>query len=174
MQNWHQVFNTIDGRDAWGTIRGYVYQVDVTIHRWLDLSETDVLELERGEDIDIVHRDLKGDELSRELQQLKFREGNLSLNRAEIIEILKNYYLHRKNNAGHTLKFRFVTNSTYTTEKPAIFPSEKGIDAWYRLAKLQNLDASNVDLIRIRQQLQLMISKQIIPVTDKLTELDRF
>jgi len=173
MQNWHQVFNTIDGRDAWGTIRGYVYQVDVTIHRWLDLSETDVLELERGEDIDIVHRDLKGDELSRELQQLKFREGNLSLNRAEIIEILKKYYLHRKNNAGHTLKFRFVTNLTYTTEKPAIFPSEKGIDAWHRLAKLQNLDASNVDLIRIRQQLQLMISKQIIPVTDKLTDAQK-
>jgi hypothetical protein len=173
MQNWQQVFTTIDGRDAWGTIRGYVYQVDVTIHRWLDLSDTDILELERGEDIDIVHRDLKGDELSRELQQLKFREGNLSLNRAEIIEILQNYYLHRKNNPGHNLKFRFVTNSIYTTEKPTIFPSEKGIDAWHRLAKLQNLDAGNVDLTRIRQQLQLMISKQIIPVTDKLTNAQK-
>ncbi|HEY8929571.1 MAG TPA: hypothetical protein VIM55_10300 [Mucilaginibacter sp.] len=173
MQNWQQVFSTIDGRDAWGTIRGYVYQVDVTIHRWLDLSENDVLELERGEDIDIVHRDLKGDELSRELQQLKFRQGNLSLNRAEIIEILKNYYLHRKNNPGHNLKFRFVTNSTYTIEKPAIFPSEKGIDAWHRLAKLQDLDAGNVDLIRIQQQLQLMISKQIIPGTDNLNDAQK-
>ena len=41
-------------RDAWNTIRGYVYQVDLTIQRWLDLQPGQILELERGEDIDIV------------------------------------------------------------------------------------------------------------------------
>ena len=40
-------------RDAWATIRGYVYQVDLTIQRWLELEPGFELELERGEDVDI-------------------------------------------------------------------------------------------------------------------------
>ena len=35
---------------------GYVYQVDLTLRRWLDLRENHYLELERGEDIDLVSR----------------------------------------------------------------------------------------------------------------------
>jgi len=44
-------FQLVRDRDAWATIRGYVYQVDVTIDRWLDLQPGQELELERGEDI---------------------------------------------------------------------------------------------------------------------------
>ena len=38
-------------RDAWATIRGFGYQIALTVERWLMLSSTDVLEIERGEDI---------------------------------------------------------------------------------------------------------------------------
>ena len=47
-------FTTMRNRDAWATIRGYVYQVELTIDRWLTLQPEQVLELERGEDIDTV------------------------------------------------------------------------------------------------------------------------
>jgi hypothetical protein len=47
-------FNEIKNRDAWSTLRGFVYQVDKTLQRWLLLQQNEVLELERGEDIDIV------------------------------------------------------------------------------------------------------------------------
>lgn len=42
-------------RDASAVIASYVYQVIVTISRWLNLQPpNEVLELERGEDLDIV------------------------------------------------------------------------------------------------------------------------
>ena len=41
-------------RTADAAIRGYVYQIDRTIERWLKLEPGQILELERGEDIDIV------------------------------------------------------------------------------------------------------------------------
>src|SRR5438067_2242221 len=41
-------------RDAWAAIRGYVYQVDMTILRWLTLGCGEVLELECGEDVDLL------------------------------------------------------------------------------------------------------------------------
>jgi hypothetical protein len=36
---------TLRDRDAWPTIRGFVYQVDLTIQRWLSLSDNEYLEL---------------------------------------------------------------------------------------------------------------------------------
>jgi hypothetical protein len=42
------------GNDACATIAGFVYQVNVTIQHWLKLGPGEHLELEAGEDIDIV------------------------------------------------------------------------------------------------------------------------
>jgi hypothetical protein len=36
-------------RDAYSTFRGFVYQVDLTIRRWMELDVDQHLELERGE-----------------------------------------------------------------------------------------------------------------------------
>jgi hypothetical protein len=47
-------FTEINNRDAGSSIRGFVYQVDFTILRWLTLDTQSILELEKGEDIDIV------------------------------------------------------------------------------------------------------------------------
>ena len=44
----------IPNRDASAAIRGYGYQIDHTIMRWLDLRDSEILELECGEDIDLV------------------------------------------------------------------------------------------------------------------------
>lgn len=41
-------------RDASDVIRGYVYQVEWTILRWLSLNPSEQLEIEGGEDIDLI------------------------------------------------------------------------------------------------------------------------
>jgi hypothetical protein len=41
-------------RDASDVIAGFVYQIDLTIQRWLELKEDEILELERGEDLDLI------------------------------------------------------------------------------------------------------------------------
>ena len=73
-------FQPLPDRDAWGTIRGYVYQVDVTLLRWLDLNDSEQLALECGEDIDRIGPALeRGEEIERLLEQIKYRERNITL-----------------------------------------------------------------------------------------------
>jgi hypothetical protein len=45
------------GNDACATIAGFVFQVNVTIQHWLKLGPGEHLELEAGEDIDIVRQE---------------------------------------------------------------------------------------------------------------------
>ena len=53
-------------QDAAPTVRGFVYQTDVTILRWLELADDESLELECGEDIDLVaQREGSTDEAER-------------------------------------------------------------------------------------------------------------
>lgn len=78
-------------RDAFSTIRGYVYQVDTTLKRWLDLRVDQHLELERGEDIDLINRAINASsalEASRLLEQVKHREQNLTLRNPAALESL--------------------------------------------------------------------------------------
>jgi hypothetical protein len=44
----------IPRRDASAEIRGFVFQVNLTILHWIELPSNGRLELERGEDIDTV------------------------------------------------------------------------------------------------------------------------
>ena len=107
------MFKEISNRDAWSTIRGFVYQVDLTILRWLNLDENTILQLERGEDIDIVNRNISKGEVSRELEQIKYRELEITLNSDFVLEMILNFYIQKQNNPRLNLYFRFVTNSDY-------------------------------------------------------------
>jgi hypothetical protein len=71
-------FNSIPGRDAYATFAGYLFQVNGTILRWLELASADRLELEAGEDIDLVQgASAKGDsEKHRVMEQLKRKPCN--------------------------------------------------------------------------------------------------
>ncbi len=129
------MFQEIKNRDAWATIRGYVYQVDTTLLRWLGLNDNELLELERGEDIDIIQQSISGEETSRLLDQIKFRESNITLNNTSVIETIVNFITHRDSNPGMNLFFRFVTNSGYGIERPEIFTGGKsGIEKWIELS----------------------------------------
>jgi hypothetical protein len=89
-------------RDAAPAIRGLVFQVELTILRWLALAPNDILELERGEDIDLIARSIVADEIeaSRLLEQVKHRETRMSLRTGAAREALANFFEHRRANAG--------------------------------------------------------------------------
>jgi hypothetical protein len=79
--------------DAYATIRGFVFRGNLTVLQRLNLSKNEHLELECGEDIDVVgkalgdviHQNLAADEPPvelagvRELGQIKVRAGNLTM-----------------------------------------------------------------------------------------------
>lgn len=120
-------------RDAWATIRGYVYQVDLTIYHWLDLQPGQVLELERGEDIDLVQAAINssGVDQQRLLGQIKHRDKNITLRSSEAIEALASFYEHTNANPGMDLKFRFITNAQIGKEKLSPIPQKTpALIAW--------------------------------------------
>lgn len=106
-------------RDAWAVIRGFVYQVELTIDRWLRLQPDQVLELERGEDIDTIQRAMSsaGDEQFRLLEQIKARENNLTLRSDAARAALASFFEHYQANSALTLSFRYVTNAQIGTER---------------------------------------------------------
>src|ERR1051325_4676043 len=117
-------FITTRNRDAWATIRGYVYQVELTIERWLQLQPGQILELERGEDIDTVQKSLFSDEeeQSRLLEQIKRREKNLTIRAPQALEALASFYEHLSANPELDLRYRYVTNANIGTERPSPLP----------------------------------------------------
>lgn len=156
------MFTEISNRDAWSTLRGFVYQVDTTILRWMTLYSNQVLELEKGEDIDIINRSLENKELSRELEQIKYRETNITLNQEEVLEILFNFFLHRKNNPTYDILFRYVSNASYTTERPALFENGKGgIEAWGELFSMPTNFTDDTRFIVIQNHLQKKIGDTV-------------
>ena len=124
-------------RDAYATIRGFVYQVELTIERWINLDATQTLELERGEDIDTVQRALSadtGEEQIRLLEQVKLRRGNLTLRSPEALAAVASFYEHLRANPNIDLRFRYVTNAVVGTERPSHFPGRTpAIVVWEQL-----------------------------------------
>src|SRR5271166_5559477 len=112
-------FIQIPGRDAHATFAGFVFQVNVTILRWLRLHPDQHLELEAGEDIDLIRKagtDVSQD--SRLLEQVKqLRKQRLTLTSADAIEAVAHLCEHRKANPGANLTFRFLTTTTLGRER---------------------------------------------------------
>jgi hypothetical protein len=119
-------------RDAASTIAGFVFQVNTTIVRWLNLQANEVLELECGEDIDIVRQELGSGSLdeSRLMEQTKRRSNTpLTLRRAEALEAIANFCEHRRNNCSIRLRFRYLTTTGIGLEQGWKFDGT-GITTW--------------------------------------------
>jgi hypothetical protein len=71
-------------RDAYATIAGFVLQVDLTVLRWLNLDDSELLELECGEDIDTVGTDIRSSVSAgtRLFEQVKRHQANITLRSA--------------------------------------------------------------------------------------------
>lgn len=126
-------------RDAWAAIRGFVYQVDQSIDRWLDLDEHGALQLEAGEDIDYVSGALSGDvaAIDRLLEQVKHRETNVTLRSTASREAVANFFEHRRLNPTVNLAFRFTTTARIGRERDTPLPGKMpGIHAWRGIQQL--------------------------------------
>ena len=125
-------------RDASAAIAGYVYQVQLTILRWLDLPATDLLELEAGEDIDQVGSaivDGRPEDL-RTLEQVKLSTAPLTLRSATALEALANAAELLESNPELRLQFRFTTTARVSTERPSPYPGRNkkpAIELWNSL-----------------------------------------
>lgn len=130
--------NVTRNRDAAPVIRGFVYQVDLSILSWLDLQENEFLELERGEDIDLVQQALSSDEMesARLLIQVKNLTRKLTMRAEESVGALASFYEHLVNNPLKKLRFRFLTNTAVGRENENPFaPAIPVIVAWEALRK---------------------------------------
>ncbi len=107
-------------RDAHATFAGFVFQVNVTILRWLNLKPGQHLELEAGEDIDLIQKGAadSGSKDKRLLEQLKEQHSrSLTLRSADSLEAIANFCSHRRANPGAELAFRFLTTTTIGRER---------------------------------------------------------
>jgi tetratricopeptide (TPR) repeat protein len=134
-------------RAASPTIRGFVYQTNLTIQRWLALRENETLELESGEDIDIVARGFAtGEEEERIVEQVKDRTAPLTLRSAAAVESVANFALHRERNPNSRLRFRFTTTAPIGREQRAVFPSRQpGIVVWQRFRDREGREAEHAE-----------------------------
>ncbi len=84
-------------RDAYATIAGFVLQVDLTVLRWLNLDDSELLELECGEDIDTVGTDIRSSVSAgaRLFEQVKRHQANITLRSQAALEALANFAGHR-------------------------------------------------------------------------------
>lgn len=119
-------FQNARNQDAAPVIRGFLYQVYQTIYLWLQLKEGEWLEVEKGEDVDIVQANS-----NRNLIQVKDLTAKITLRTPAVSQSLFNYYQHRKMNPDIRLKFCFLTTATPTKEQGYVFSKmNSGIEEW--------------------------------------------
>jgi hypothetical protein len=101
------------GNDACATIAGFVFQVNLTILHWLQLSEGEHLELEAGEDIDLVRQAADESEFEPERLFMQPKQhlpgGSLTLRSRDALESIANFCYHRRAYPDWKLRFRFIT-----------------------------------------------------------------
>jgi hypothetical protein len=151
-------FNPPRDRDAWSTIRGYAYQVDLTIQRWLDLAPAQILEIECGEDIDLTGQALIADseDQKRLLEQVKHRDSAITLKKPEAVSAIANFIEHCQINPDIELIFQYTTNAKVGKEQLSPFRDRiPAIEAWesLRLGSLEGRNQSEL-LAGIRQILR--------------------
>lgn len=152
-------------RDAYSVIRGFVYQVDLTLERWIGLQTSQILELERGEDIDVVLQSLtsakNAGEQGRLLEQVKHLQAPITLHTPACVGALANFAEHRNSNRTLTLQFRFATTAPVGRERPSPMPRKvAGILVWEQIRKGQ---VTSPDDIPASQAIRSMLQKRLRP-----------
>ena len=126
-------------RDSWATIRGFVYQIRITVLRWLELDSTTVLFCECDEDISRIRQRLgsvaESDQVEKLLEQVKHRQKPVTLVSQEVIETLANFHAARQRDSDCLVLLRYTTNAPVGREQRFTFPNGmSGIEAWQRVA----------------------------------------
>ena len=150
-------FDVLPNRDAYATQRGYLYQALLSVQAWVELRDSDLLELEAGEDIDWIHlaESSSRREADRTLGQVKFRRRRLSLRSPEALESILNYWRHLQRNQAVRLHFRLISNAKPASERNLAHSSGiPGIDLWSSLSTPLPEDELSERLAHIRNVLR--------------------
>jgi hypothetical protein len=119
-------------RDASKAIRGFYYQIQLTILRWLELAPDAFLVCECGEDIDHVSKLADSDPATqtRLLEQVKVR-SRITLRNRDAITAIARFYEATRSNPSIRVLYRFATTATIGHETGIQFPRRlPGIAAW--------------------------------------------
>jgi hypothetical protein len=144
-------------RDAHATFAGFVYQVNISILRWLNLLPDQYLELEAGEDIDLIQTGSGADEAEKQrlMEQLKHKKRAITLRSSDSLEAIANFCEHRSINPEANLRFRFLTIASITKERQPWHGSDAGIEVWERLRRKEIAEAERTsDLKLLREYLK--------------------
>ncbi len=134
-------------RDAHRTFAGFAFQVNSTILYWLNLSPGQHLELESGEDIDIVRSDLTQprEDYVRLLTQLKqLSNGSLTLRNRDALESVVNFCWHLDQNPDWKLRFRFITTLEIGKEREGWSFSPSAIRTWESIRRSENSEEQRI------------------------------
>jgi hypothetical protein len=155
-------FNYNVDRDAYATIAGFVLQVDLTALRWLNLDDLETLELECGEDIDTVGRDIRASvsQGTRLFEQVKRRQANITLRSPISLEALANFADHRATNPEWRLRFRLLTTAKIGREQHWQGDLE-GIALW---EAIRSGDLSEEARKAAVQQIRALLQESAAPV----------
>jgi hypothetical protein len=144
-------FTPQPGRDAQPAIDGYVYQVVATVLAWLNLADDQHLELEAGEDFDLVERQAASEasDPARTVQQAHKRSRTITLRSPKTVSAIANFCAHRRTNPDAVLRFRFLTTAKPGREKGWRIP---GIVTWEGIRQVQlspDEEGSAIERIRV-------------------------
>ncbi len=121
-------------RQAKNVFRGYFYQAYQTICAWLKCRPGDQLLTEFAEDLDLVRRDLEGNVTDAELNQIKHEKGAITLNSKPAVDLINNFFRHKKRNPDIEIFIHLCAISDRGKEKGVDWQyAECGMDLWDRL-----------------------------------------
>jgi len=169
------------GRQAKNIFRGYVYQAYQTVCAWLKCLPGEEILTEFAEDMDLVRRDLDGNVTDAELNQIKHEKGTVTLNSKAAVNLINNFFRHKKRNPDINIFVRLCTISDRGKEKNIDWQyADCGTDLWDRLRERElNEDAQNkaVHLLRSFLLSNKEVSEDVrsfIGGSDDLTFLNMF
>lgn len=137
-------FLQIPNRDAAPVIAGFLYQIELTVLRWLELENDDQIEIECGEDIDLIAKDLDRPSSERRLEQVKRLTGRLTLRSTASVAFVANSASHARRNPDLMLSFLFTTCAEIGTEKPNPIPDRTpALVAWRELREGKNCSGTS-------------------------------
>lgn len=134
-------------RRAGPSIRGYEYQLWLSVEAWAALGESDVLYIEAAEDFEVSA--LAGE--SRATQVKDHPGATISLNTITAVKAIENYLEIVDKSPGRSVRYSYLTTASAVVEQDAPFgPDVPGLAVWRQAAResyAQGLDAS-LELIR--------------------------
>lgn len=121
-------------RQAVPSFRGYAYQVRQTVRAWLRCEKGEEIYCELAEDVDKVRRDAQGQIGDVELNQIKYEAGTITLNSAQVVQVMKNFVRHLSKNPGLKIRMRLWTIADRGKEAGSTWGhAENGLDLWEKV-----------------------------------------